>query len=69
MLVFRNGKWLDIPIKVSDPIFTEGHRREMATIVAAKIENTSFAAAMAEAEKVIYMRLYRQVPARARTNL
>ena len=58
MLVFRNGKWLDVPVNVSDPIFTEGHRREMATIIASRVESSSYASALAEAEKVLYQRLY-----------
>ena len=58
MLVFRNGKWLDVPVNVSDPIFTEGHRREMATIIASRVETSSYASALAEAEKLIYGRLY-----------
>jgi hypothetical protein len=58
MLVFRNGKWLDVPVNVSDPIFTEGHRREMATMIASRVESSSYASALAEAEKLIYGRLY-----------
>ena len=58
MLVFRNGKWLDVPVNVSDPIFTEGHMREMATIIASRVESSSYASALAEAEKVLYERLY-----------
>ena len=58
MLVFHSGQWLDIPVKVSDPIFTDGHRREMATMIAAKA-NISYEAAAAAAEKVLYMRLCR----------
>ena len=62
MLVFRNGKWLDVPVSLSDPIFTEGHRREMATMIAGRIESTSYAVALAEAEKAMYLRLFGLVP-------
>ena len=62
MLVFRDGKWLDVPINLSDPLFTEGHRREMATMIAARLESTPYALALAEAEKTIYMRLFGLVP-------
>jgi hypothetical protein len=58
MLVFRNGRWLDVPVNVSDPIFTESHRREMATMIASRIESCSYASATAEAEKLLYERLY-----------
>lgn len=58
MLVFRNGRWLDVPVNVSDPIFTEGHRREMASMIASRVESRSYASALADAEKVLYERLY-----------
>ena len=63
MLVFRSGTWKTIPVVFSDPMFTEGHRREAAAIIASRVEKGgSLVAATAEAEKTLYLRLYQQVP-------
>ena len=59
MLVFRSGSWTDIPVNLSDPLFTEGHRREAAALIGTRLAGgVSLAAATAEAEKILYMRLY-----------
>jgi len=59
MLVFRNGTWKKVEVKLSDPIFTEGHRREAAALIASRTEKgDSLVSATAEAEKVLYGRLY-----------
>lgn len=59
MLVFRSGQWHDIDVNLSDPIFTEGHRREAAAMMASLIEKgVSLVSARAEAEKTLYSRMY-----------
>jgi hypothetical protein len=59
MLVFRSGSWKTVQVNLSDPIFTEAHRREAAAMVGTRIiKGISLAAATAEAEKILYMRLY-----------
>ena len=59
MLVFRSGVWKTIPVIFSDPMFTEGHRREAAAIIASRVEKGgSLVSATAEAEKTLYLRLY-----------
>jgi hypothetical protein len=59
MLVFRSGTWTTTPVVLSDPIFTEGHRREIASIIASRMEKgDSLVAATAAAEQALYLRLY-----------
>ena len=59
MLVFHSGAWSDIQVSLSDPIFTEGHRREAASMIASYMKKgISLVAATAEAEKTLYLRLY-----------
>jgi hypothetical protein len=59
MLVFRSGVWRNVDVALSDPIFTEGHRREAAAMIATAMERgISLVAAIAEAEKTLYLRLY-----------
>ena len=59
MLVFRAGAWTEIDVVLSDPIFTEGHRREIAAIIASRMEKgDSLTAATAAAEQAMYLRLY-----------
>ena len=60
MLVFRSGIWRSVDVPLSDPIFTEGHRREAASMIASSMEGgSSSVTAIAEAEKVLYLRLYK----------
>lgn len=59
MLVFRSGAWRTVQVVLSDPLLTEGHRREAASMIAAKMDKgASLTAATAEAEKTLYLRLY-----------
>ena len=59
MLVFRAGVWIIIDVVLSDPIFTDGHHREIAAIIASRMEKgDSLVAATAAAEQAIYLRLY-----------
>jgi len=60
MLVFRSGIWRSVDISLSDPIFTESHRREAAAMIASSMEGgISLVAATAAAEKILYLRLYK----------
>jgi hypothetical protein len=59
MLVFRNGTWNTVDVAFSDPILTESHRREAAALIASRVEKgDSLVSATAEAEKMLYGRLY-----------
>lgn len=59
MLVFRNSLWRSVPVILSDPIFTQGHKQEMAASIASQMDaGISLVSATAEAEKTLYMRLY-----------
>jgi hypothetical protein len=53
MLVFRNGEWRDVPVNLSDPLFSEAHRRQAAAIIAG-MEKLSVQAATKEAERILY---------------
>ena len=65
MLVFRNGTWKTVEVELSDPILTEGHRLEAAALIASRMEKgDSLVSATAEAEKVLYNRLYPQLVSR-----
>lgn len=63
MLVFRRGKWIDASAAVealSDPIFTEGHRRAAAAVAGTWLaKGHSVDAAVAAAEKVLYEEIYK----------
>jgi hypothetical protein len=59
MLVFRNGNWKSIEVALSDPILTQGHRQEAAAFIASRMERGySLVSATADAEKMLYTRLY-----------
>ena len=59
MLVFRKGVWLSVEIVLSDPLFSEGNRMEAASIAATAMEKgLSVQAATAEAERILYGRLF-----------
>jgi hypothetical protein len=59
MLVFRNGTWKTVDVALSDPILTEDHRREASALIASRMEKgDSLVSATAEAEKMLYGRLY-----------
>jgi hypothetical protein len=59
MLVFRSGSWRNVQVVLSDPLFTEGHRREAASMIAASMDKgASLVAATAAAENALYLRLY-----------
>lgn len=59
MLVFRSGGWRNVQVVLSDPLFTEGHRREAASMIAASMDKgASLVAATAAAENALYLRLY-----------
>ena len=59
MLVFRSGAWRNVQVVLSDPLFTEGHRREAASMIAASMDKgASLVAATAAAENALYLRLY-----------
>jgi len=65
MLVFHSGIWHDVPVAFSDPIFTEGHHREAASMIAERVaKGACFADATAFAEKSLYLRLYPQLVVR-----
>jgi hypothetical protein len=65
MLVFRNGIWKTVEVALSDPLFTEGHRREAAAMIASRMEKgESLVSARAEAEKILYSRLYPELVSR-----
>lgn len=62
MLVFRKGQWYTIEVPLSDPLLSEHHRQELAsTAVSWIVRGASFTTAIAEAEKALYMRLYRKL--------
>lgn len=59
MLVFRKGVWRTVEIVLTDPLFSEGHRMEAASIAATAMEKgLSVQAATAEAERILYGRLF-----------
>jgi hypothetical protein len=59
MLTFRDGVWSNVDIVLWDPIFSEEHRLQAAAIVATGIKNgLSVQAATAEAERILYERMY-----------
>jgi len=59
MLVFRSASWHSIEVNLSDPLFTDAHRREAAAMIVTSVQRgISLAAARADAEKILYMRLY-----------
>ena len=57
MLVFRNGEWRDVPVNLSDPLFSEEHRRQAAAIIAT-MEKLSVQAATKEAERILYEAIF-----------
>lgn len=59
MLAFRGGVWASVNVALSDPLFSEGHRREAAAIIATEMKKgLSVQAATAEAERILYKRLF-----------
>lgn len=59
MLSFRGGAWSSVNVALSDPLFSEAHRREAAAIVATGMKKgLSVQAATAEAERILYERLF-----------
>ena len=59
MLSFRGGVWRTVNVVLSDPIFSEEHRLQAAAIAAtAQQKGLSVQASTAEAERVLYERLY-----------
>jgi hypothetical protein len=59
MLVFRKGTWLTIEVPTTDPLCSEAHRQELAASTAMYMEKgLSMQAASAEAERILYERLY-----------
>ena len=59
MLAFRNGVWRAIPIVLMDPLFSEEHRLQLAACAATSIEKgISLQASVAEAEKILYERIF-----------
>jgi hydroxymethylpyrimidine/phosphomethylpyrimidine kinase len=65
MLVFRSGSWRNVQVVLSDPLFTDGHRREAASIIAARMgKGASLVAATAAAEQVLYSSLYAELVTR-----
>lgn len=66
MHVFRRGKWIDAAAVVealSDPIFTEGHRRAAAAVAGTWLaKGHSVDAAVAAAEKALYEEIYKVTP-------
>ena len=57
MLVFRNGEWRDVPVNLTDPLFSEAHRSQAAVIIAVAMEKVSVQAATSEAERILYKQL------------
>jgi hypothetical protein len=57
MLVFRNGEWRDVPVNLTDPLFSEAHRLQAAAIIATAMEKLSVQAATSEAERILYKQL------------
>ena len=59
MLSFRGGMWRKVNVVLSDPVFSEEHRLQAGAIVATAMEKgLSVQAATAEAERILYRRLY-----------
>jgi hypothetical protein len=59
MWVFSRGKWQDIALPFSDPVWTEAHRRMAATVIASALGRGATAReAEREAEEVVYGVLY-----------
>ena len=59
MLVFRKGVWRAVEIVLTDPLFSEAHRMEAASIAVTAMEKgLSVQAATAEAERILYGRLF-----------
>lgn len=59
MWVFSRGKWIDITLPFSDPVWTEGHKRMAATVIASALgRGATIVAAEREAEEVVYSVLY-----------
>ena len=59
MLSFRSGVWASVNVALSDPLFSEAHLLQAAAIVATGMKNgLSVQAATAEAERILYERLY-----------
>ena len=59
MLMFRGGVWSSVNIVLSDPLFSEGHLLQAAASVATGVKKgLSVQAATAEAERMLYKRLY-----------
>jgi len=56
MLVFRNGEWRDVPVNLTDPLFSEAHRLQAAAIIAT-MDKLSIQAATKEAERILYKQL------------
>ena len=59
MLTFRNGVWRSVNVVLTDPLFSEAHRLQAAAIVATGMKNgLSVQAATAEAERILYERIF-----------
>jgi len=59
MLSFRGGVWSTVNVALSDPLFSEVHRLQAAAIVATAVQKgLSVQAATAEAERILYERLF-----------
>lgn len=59
MLNFRGGKWTSVNVALPEPLFSEGHRRQAAASIATGMaKGLSVQAATAEAERILYERLY-----------
>jgi hypothetical protein len=62
MLVFRSGAWRSVQVVLSDPLLTEDHKRYAASIIASRLEKgDSLHSATVEAEKSVYLRIYRDL--------
>lgn len=59
MLSFRNGAWRTIPVVLTDPLFSEEHRQQLAAAAATSMaKGLSVQNSIAKAETIIYMRLF-----------
>jgi hypothetical protein len=59
MLSFRNGTWSRVPCEVSDVLFSEEHKLQAAAIIATNLQKgLSQKASTAEAERILYQRLF-----------
>ena len=59
MLSFRSGTWALVNVALTDPLFSEGHLLQAAAIIATEMKKgLSVQAATAEAERILYERIY-----------